>query len=259
MVANDLTPEAVKDPQTEIAFPDSVVSMFKGELGFPPDGFPADLTRKILKGRAPISGRAAAAMPAADLEAKRAEAQEACGREVNDNDLASYLMYPKVFRAFAEHERDHDDVSVLPTPVFFYGLKDHEEAAIEIEHGKTIVIALQGSAEVDEEGKVRVFFELNGQPRSLRVTKAGAAAAGAQRQQAEEGNALHIGAPMPGAISTVSVTPGQSVKKGDPLVSIEAMKMETMLRAERDLTVSAVHVKSGDAVAAKDLMLEVSY
>ncbi len=258
MVANDLSPEAVRDPGREIAFPDSVVSMFKGELGFPPDGFPKDLTKKILKGAAPIAGRAAASMPAADLEAKRAEAEQATSRKIDDNDLASYLMYPKVYRDYAEHEREYEDVSVLPTPTFFFGMKDREEIAVDIEQGKTMVIALQGRSEVDEEGQVRLFFELNGQSRPVRVPKAGIAASAKQRQKAQEGNAKHIGAPMPGSVVTVSVKPGQAVKKGDPLVSIEAMKMETMLRAERDCSIAQVHVKPGEAVTAKDLLIEVS-
>ncbi len=258
MVANDLSPEAVRDPQREIAFPDSVISMFKGELGFPPEGFPKELTGKILKGGTPIAGRAAAAMPPADLEAKRAEAEQACGRKVGDNDLASYLMYPKVFSDYAAHEREYDDVSVLPTPVFFFGMKDREEIGVEIEQGKTMVIALQGRTEADDEGQVRLFFELNGQSRPVRVPKAGLASAAAKRQKAQEGNAKHIGAPMPGAVVTVSVKVGQPVKKGDPLVSIEAMKMETMLRAERDATVAQVHVKPGDAVTAKDLLIELA-
>ena len=257
MVANDLTPEAVLDPNREVAFPDSVVSMFKGELGFPADGFPKKLTKKILKGAKPLKGRAGKFMPAADLEAQRAEGEKAVGRKLSDHDLASYLMYPKVFREFAEHLRDYDDVSVLPTSAFFYGLKDREEIMVDIARGKTLVIRVVGNAELDEEGHVRLFFELNGQSRVVRVPKAGVATSIKQRAKIEDGNVNHVGAPMPGGVVTVSVKTGQSVKKGDPLVSIEAMKMESMLRAERDAVVKAIHVKPGDAVAAKDLLLEL--
>ncbi|MEO6024371.1 MAG: pyruvate carboxylase subunit B, partial [Burkholderiales bacterium] len=256
MVANDLSPEAVLDPGREVAFPDSVVSMFKGELGFPADGFPKKLTKKILKGAKPLNGRAGKFMPAADLEAQRAEGEKAVGRKLSDHDLASYLMYPKVFREFAEHLRDYDDVSVLPTSAFFYGLKDREEIMVDIARGKTLVIRVVGNAELDEEGHVRLFFELNGQSRVVRVPKAGVATSIKQRAKIEDGNVNHVGAPMPGGVVTVSVKPGQAVKKGDPLVSIEAMKMESMLRAERDAVVKAIHVKPGDAVTAKDLLLE---
>ena len=257
MVANDLSAEAVLDPEREVAFPDSVVSMFKGELGFPPDGFPKALSKKILKGAKPLKGRAGKFMPPADLDATRAEAEKIVGHKITDRDLASYLMYPKVFSDYAAHLRDYEDVSVLPTSAFFYGLKDREEIAVDIARGKTLVIRLQGNAELDDEGHVRLFFELNGQSRVVRVPKAGVAITVKQKPKVEAGNASHVGAPMPGAIVTVSVKVGQPVKKGDPLVSIEAMKMESMLRAEQDAVIKAIHVKPGDAVAAKDLLLEL--
>ena len=256
MVANDLSGEAVLDPQGEVAFPDSVVSMFKGELGFPADGFPKALTKKILKGAKPLPGRAGKFMPPADLDAKRAEAGKIVGHKISDRDLASYLMYPKVYCDYAAHLRDYDDVSVLPSPAFFYGLKDREEIAVDIARGKTLVIRLQGNAELDDEGHARLFFELNGQSRVVRIPKAGMAVAAKQKLKVDPDNISQVGAPMPGAIVTVSVRVAQAVKKGDPLVSIEAMKMESMLRAERDAVVKAIHVKPGDAVAAKDLLLE---
>ena len=256
MVANDLSIEAILDPQREIAFPDSVVSMFKGELGFPAGGFPKALTKKILKDTKPLKGRAGKYLPAADLNAKRAEAEKIVGHKIADRDLASYLMYPKVYCDYAAHVREFDDVSVLPTSAFFYGLKDREEIAVDIARGKTLVIRLQGNAELDDEGHARLFFELNGQSRVVRVAKAGIAVTSKQKPKADPTNAAHVGAPMPGAIVTVSIKVGQSVKKGDPLISIEAMKMESMLRAERDGIVKAVYVKSGDAIAAKDLLLE---
>jgi pyruvate carboxylase len=255
MVANDLTPEQVRDPQREVAFPDSVVSLMKGELGYPPDGFPVDLQKKVLRGEKPLPGRAGDFLPAVDLEAKRAEAEAAVGRKVSDTDLASYLMYPKVFRDYAAHRSHYGDVSVLPTPAFFYGLSEREEIAVEIDRGKTLIVSQQGMSGPDEEGHVKVAFELNGQPRTARIAKAGMAAA-KRHPRAEEGNPKHVGAPMPGTVVTVAVQPGQKVGKGDPLVSIEAMKMESMLAAESDGVVAAIHVKPGEPVNAKDLLLE---
>ncbi|MBI4755042.1 MAG: pyruvate carboxylase [Betaproteobacteria bacterium] len=255
MVANGLTPEDVRDPAREIAFPDSVISLMRGELGFPPDGFPAWLQNKVLKGGPPLAGRAGDWLPAVDLEAKRAEAEAATGRRIGDTDLASYLMYPKVFKDYAAHRGHYGDVSKLPTPAFFYGLQVGEEITVDLERGKNLIVSQQGMAGPDEEGHVKVFFELNGQSRLIRVARAGLAAVRA-RPQAEDGNPKHVGAPMPGAIVTVAVHAGQKVAKGDPLVSIEAMKMETMLTAERDATVHAIHVRHGERVNAKDLLLE---
>ncbi len=256
MVANDLKPSDVTDPSREIAFPESVVSLFRGELGFPPDGFPAELSRKVLKAEPPAPYRPGDSLPAVDLEAARREAEKAVGHQISDTDLASYLMYPKVFREFADYQRRFGDVSVIPTAAFFYGMGEREEVAIDIDAGKTLVIRMQGSAPSEEEGVVKMFFELNGQPRTMRIEKAGAKPAH-RRAQADPANPSHVPAPMPGMVVTVSVKPGQVVKAGDPLVSIEAMKMETQLRVDRDGTVRAVHVKSGDTIAAHDLLLEI--
>jgi pyruvate carboxylase len=255
MVAHGLTPEDVKNPTREIAFPDSVISLMKGELGFPADGFPAELQKKVLKGEKPMAGRAGDFLPPVELEAKRAEAEKATGHKIDDNDLASYLMYPKVFKDYATHRAHYSDVSLLPTPAFFYGLQPNEEITVDLERGKNLIISQQGTAGPDEEGMVKVFFELNGQSRVIRVPKAGLANVKA-KPQAEDGNPKHVGAPMPGTIATVAAHVGQKVVKGDPLVSIEAMKMETMLTAERDGTVHAVHARHGEAVNAKDLLIE---
>ena len=254
MVANDLTPADVADPDKEIAFPESVISLFKGELGFPPDGFPKALEKKVLKGGKPLEGRYGANVPPVDLEQARAAAEKAADRKLSDQELASYLMYPKVFTEYAQHRRAHGDVSVLPTDVFFEGLKEGQEISVSIDQGKTLVIRLLGRTEVEDEGQSKLFFELNGQPRMVRVQHAGVVST-ITHPKAQEGNAAHVGAPMPGMVVTVAVKPGQKVAKGDPLVSIEAMKMETMIRAEVDGVVKDVHVKPGMVVAAKDLLL----
>ncbi|OWW20384.1 pyruvate carboxylase [Noviherbaspirillum denitrificans] len=252
MVANDLAPEEVADPDKEVAFPESVVSLFKGELGFPADGFPKELERKVLKGGQPLPGRPGAFIPAVDLDVARADAERTIGRAVSDQELASWLMYPKVFREFAEHTRLYGDVSVLPTPVFFHGLADNQEVAVDIDKGKTLLIRLQARAEA--EGQAKLFFELNGQPRLVRIDRAGQAKA-QQGRRAEDGNGSHVGAPMPGMIVTVAAKVGQKVAKGDPLLSLEAMKMETVIRAEREAVVREVFVKPGAVVASKDLLI----
>ena len=259
MVANDLKPQDVSNPARDIAFPESVISLFKGELGFPPDGFPKDLEKKVLRGESPMTGRAGDHLAPVDLEARRKEAEHAIGRPLTDADLASYLMYPKVFKDYAAHRREFSDVALLPTSPFFYGLLDREEIAIDIDKGKTLVVRQTGRSDtVDEEGKIKVFFELNGQPRTVRVPKAGLVGTGRAKPKAEEGNPKHVGAPMPGMVVTVAVTTGQKVSKGDPLLSMEAMKMETMLSADRDATIQAVHVRPGETINAKDLLIELS-
>jgi len=257
MVANDLRSTDVMDPSREIAFPESVVSLMRGELGFPPEGFPDVLQKRVLKGEAPLVGRPGEHLPPVDLDAARADFEHKVGHKLNDRDLASGLMYPKVYRDFAEHHRMYGDVSIVPTPVFFQGMRDQEEIAVDIDRGKTLLIRLQGRTESEEEGEVKLFFELNGQPRIVRVARAGAQRR-ETRPQAEDGNTRHIGAPMPGMVVTVPVRPGQKVARGDPLVSIEAMKMEMVIRAEQDATIAATHVKPGAVVAARDLLIELT-
>ncbi|HTY98228.1 MAG TPA: pyruvate carboxylase, partial [Rhodocyclaceae bacterium] len=207
MVANDLTPADIEDPTRDVAFPESVVSLFKGELGRPPEGFPQALSDKILQGKKPMTDRPGKNLPAVDLEAERAKAEKVAGRLVHDRDLASYLMYPKVFAEYAAHHRHYGDVELLPTPVFFYGLKPGDELAVDIDPGKSLLVRLQGAADVvDDEGEgTKLFFELNGQPRTMRIAKAGPGGVRRERPKIEEGNPDHVGAPMPGSVVTVSV------------------------------------------------------
>jgi pyruvate carboxylase len=258
MVTSGLTAADVIDPQRDIAFPESVVSLFRGELGQPPGGFPGELQRKVLKGVEPMTARPGAVLPPLDLDQARATAQQKMGRVVTDYQLASYLMYPKVFLEFFADYLSFGDVSTLPTRVFFYGLEPGQEVAADIERGKTLIVRFVAVSEADEEGKRKVFFELNGQPRSVRIPDRSKAIAKPARPKAESGNINHVGAPMPGTIGSVRVAAGAKVARGDILLVIEAMKMETSLRAERDATVAEVLTRQGDAVDAKDLLLVLS-
>ncbi|MEC5290368.1 pyruvate carboxylase [Aurantimonas sp. C2-6-R+9] len=256
MVSQDLAVADVLDPAKDLAFPDSVVAMMRGDLGQPPSGWPADIQAKVLKGETPITVRPGSLLGEADLDAERATIETKLERPVSDPEFASYLMYPKVFADFAAIQELYGPVSMLPTPSYFYGMDQEEEVLVDIERGKTLVIRCLGFGETDEKGMRTVFFELNGQPRRVKVPdRAHGASGAAVRPKAEIGNANHVGAPMPGVVSTLAVAPGQAVKAGDVLLSIEAMKMETALHAERDGTVEAVHVTAGAQIDAKDLLV----
>ncbi|PDT06345.1 pyruvate carboxylase [Rhizobium chutanense] len=256
MVSQDLTVADVVSPEREVSFPESVVSMLKGDLGQPPSGWPEALQKKALKGDKPYTVRPGSLLKEADLDAERKVIETKLEREVSDFEFASYLMYPKVFTDFALASDTYGPVSVLPTPAYFYGLADGEELFADIERGKTLVIVNQAMSATDSQGMVTIFFELNGQPRRIKVPdRAHGATGAAVRRKAEPGNAVHVGAPMPGVISRVFVSPGQAVSAGDVLVSIEAMKMETALHAEKDGTISEVLVRAGDQIDAKDLLV----
>jgi len=257
MVTSGLSAEDVVNPEKEIAFPESVVSLFRGEIGRPVGGFPPALQAKVLKGEAPLDRRPGELLDAVDFDAQRAELERRVERKVSEQELCSYILYPTVFEAFAKHRRSYGDVGVLPTPVYFYGLKPHEEIEVSLERGKTLIIRLLGVSDVDTRGQRRVFFELNGQPRTVEVNDNAAAQTVKRHPRAEPDNVKHIAAPMPGRIVSVAVGAGQSIERGDVLLSIEAMKMETMLRAEQDGKVKSVIATVGMTVDAHDLLLEL--
>ena len=257
MVSQGLTRTQVEDPDIEVAFPDSVVDMMKGNLGQPPGGWPEAIQRKVLKGEVPLTDRPGRHMAPVDLEAVRAELEKKLdGRKVDDEDLNGYLMYPKVFLDYMGRNRTYGPVRTLPTRTFFYGMQPGEEIAVEIDPGKTLEIRLQTVGETHEDGDVRVFFELNGQPRTIRVPNRKAQATASRRPKAEAGNPAHVGAPMPGVVASVAVVAGKPVKAGDLLLTIEAMKMETGIHADHDGEVKAVHVAPGAQIDAKDLLVE---
>ena len=258
MVAQNLSRDDVENPKTDVAFPESVVDMLRGNLGQPPGGFPKHLVKKALKGEKPNLDRPGKNLEPIDLEKTRQELSDKLdGMKIDDEDLNGYLMYPKVFLDYMERHLTYGPVRTLPTKTFFYGMNSGDEISLEIDPGKTLEIRMQAIGETDENGEVKVFFELNGQPRVIRVPNRLVTSETTLRPKADPSNSNHIGAPMPGVISTVSVNEGQTVKKGDLLLTIEAMKMETGIHVERDAKIKAVHVKPATQIDAKDLIIEL--
>jgi pyruvate carboxylase len=256
MLANNLTPADVIEGPRELAFPESVVEFFEGKLGQPPGGFPEKLQKRILRGRTPLTQRMGELLPPVNLEDVRAELETKFQRN-SDRDLLSYLMYPRVFADFVEHQRRYSDTSMLPTPTFFYGTEKGDEVSIEIDPGKTLIIKFQTIGDPHPDGKRLVFFELNGQPREVLVLdrKLVGQAGVAGRAKAEVGNPLHVAAPMPGSVVNVTVASGEKVEEGQKLLTMEAMKMETTIYAERSGTIAEVLVRTGMQVEGGDLLL----
>jgi pyruvate carboxylase len=258
MVAQGLTRAQVEDPAVDVAFPDSVVDMLRGNLGQPHGGWPEGILNKVLKGEAPLTERPGKTLAPIDLEATRAQLiAELNGYAVDNEDLNAYLMYPKVFLDYMGRHRIYGPVRALPTKTFFYGMEPGEEITAEIDPGKQLEIRLQAVGETTEDGEAKVFFELNGQPRVVRIANRLIKAKTAARPKAQEGNPAHVGAPMPGSVASVAVSVGQKIRAGDMLLTIEAMKMETGLHADREATVKAIHVHAGSQIDAKDLLIEL--
>jgi pyruvate carboxylase len=256
MIANNITPAMVLDPNREIAFPESVVEFFEGKLGQPPGGFPPALQARILRGRKPLTDRPGATLPPADFDLARRELEGKLHRAPSPTDVISYLLYPKVFAEYAEAEARYSDLSVLPTRAFFFGLTKGEEVNIEIESGKTLIIKFLTVGEPQPDGRRTVYFELNGQPREVAVAdKALGAGAVKARPKAEPGNAKHVAAPMPGSVVAVAVAVGDEIAAGQKLLALEAMKMETTLYADRPGKVAEVLVSPGSQVEGGDLVI----
>jgi pyruvate carboxylase len=255
LVANNLTTADVLEGRRELAFPESVVEFFEGRLGQQPGGFPEAVQKRVLRGRKPLEGRPGATLPPADFAAARAQLEKQLHRPVSDRELLAYLLYPRVFPDYTAHRRRYSDTSVLPTPVFFYGMEPGEEISVEIEQGKTLIVKFQTVGDAHPDGKRLVFFELNGQPREVLVVDRSLSGEAQKHPKAEAGNPRHVGAPMPGLVVTVTAAPGEEVAKGQKLLTLEAMKMETTLYAEQAGRVAEVLVRPGTQVEAGDLLL----
>ncbi|UJS18708.1 MAG: pyruvate carboxylase [Candidatus Jettenia sp.] len=255
LVTNDLKAQDIVKNNREISFPTSVVEFFEGRLGQPTGGFPKEVQYRILRGAPAFTERPGANLPPVNLDEIKEEVEDRLSRPITNEELMSYLMYPDVFIQYAEHRKKYDDVSVIPTDVFFYGLPMNEEVAIDIEEGKTLIFKLVAISPSNVEGNCTVFFELNGQPREVVIANRKAAASVTKRPQTEEGNTKHVGAPMPGMIVTIKVAAGDKVAKNDPLLIMEAMKMEATIYAEHDGEIGQVLVKKRDCVEARDLLI----
>jgi len=238
-------------------FPASVVDMLAGGLGQPPGGWPKRLQQVVLGSRRPRRGRPGAGLPPVDLEKERAALREKHRQEITDADLYGALMYPEVYAEFARFRHTYDDVTMLPTGAFFYGLRPGEEIAVDIEPGKTLFIKLVHVGEADPDGYRTVLFELNGRPRETLVFDRSTHPKAKPRAQADPADPRQIGAPIPGMVSTLAASVGARVARGDRLLTLEAMKMQTSVYAPAGGVVAELAVQVGDSVQAKDLLLRL--
>ncbi len=243
-------------PDHQLTLPNSVADMFMGSLGQPEGGWPPKLQSIVLRGREPFSGRPGAQMPPTDLAQAREQVVKQAG-SANSTDLMSYLMYPDVFAKFAQARAQYGELEVLPTPQFFYGLAERSEVTIELEPGKALIIRLLTVGEARADGMRTVFFELNGQPREVEVRDKSIKQEVPSKRKADPANPGEVGAPIPGAVTMLHISPGEKVKKGDRLLVIEAMKMQTTLYAPVAGEVKEIAVKPRDSVESRDLLLVI--
>jgi pyruvate carboxylase len=259
MVANDLSPDDVMRKGDTLAFPESVQQFFAGEIGQPEGGFPKELQRIILKGKEPLTDRPGKHLAPIDFTAEFRRFRELFGEDVQFTDFLSYKFYPKVFEEYRKFRGQFGDVSVVPTPIFFYGMKQGEDTTIEIARGKTLLIRLLSIGPADDKGNRTVFFKLNGQTRAIEIHDRAVKVERVENRKAEKDNDQHVGAPLQGMLSKLMIKPGDAVRKAQPLFVIEAMKMETTISALADGKVKNVVLQDGALVNTGDLVLELAY
>jgi pyruvate carboxylase len=255
MVANQMSADDVMTGKRELAYPGSVLDLVGGMMGQPPGGFPENVKKNILKNNPEVLERPGETLPPVDFDAIAQQLKPKLGRDATLRDSVTSALYPKVFDEFVSHVRSYGDVSLLPSPIFFFGPAIGEEFSIDIEPGKRLIVKFLAVGEPRPNGTRVVYFELNGQPREIEVLDKSIENKEAKRIKADAADPTHIAAGMPGMVIGVAVSVGTKVKKGQKLLALEAMKMETSIAADRDGEITQLYVHSGSQVEAGDLLL----
>jgi len=260
LLANELKPADLLELEVhhDLALPNSVVEMFSGALGVPPGGWPRKLQRIILRGAAPLKGLPSANLAPADFEREQAELERKVNHPVQRDALLSYLLYPEVYLKFNAFRQAYSDVSVLPTPAFFYGLKPAQEITIEIESGKTMIVKFLTISDAHPDGTRTLFFELNGQPREVNVRDRALRVQERTHPKANPEEPGQVGAPTAGLVSSIAVHLHHPVERGAKLLTLEAMKMQSNIYAPIAGKVSKLLVTPGQHVEAKDLLVVIA-
>jgi pyruvate carboxylase len=258
LVQNNFTAEDVIKKGEQLNFPESVVDMMRGNLGHPPGGFPPDVERAILKSEDPARVRPGELIPPADFESTARQLEKQLGHSVSNQDVISAFLYPGVFEEFDRHRALYSDTSLVPTPAFFYGMQPGDEITVEIEAGKTLLIKLFAIGDIEPDGTRPLLFELNGQPRPVRIPDKSAPITSQSKPKADTGNPQEVGAPLSGKIVRFFVKEGDRVSRDQSLVVIEAMKMQTNIKSPQEGIVEKIFASNGESIEAGDLILRLT-
>ena len=260
LVNHDMTMEQFSrlTPDHSLTLPTSVIEMFMGSLGEPDGGWPRKLQKIILRGAKPVRGRPGTRLPKVDFAETAIAVEKKIGRHPSHCEVLSYLMYPDVFVKYAHNHQSWGDIDMLPTPQFYYGMERAAEVNVELEPGKTLIVKFLTVGEPHPDGTRTVFFELNGQPREVTIRDRKLEVKAPVRPKADPAQPGQIGAPIPGVVSTVAVELNQKIQKGDRLLVMEAMKMQSTVYSPVSGIAKQVLVKSGQHVESKDLLLVIA-
>jgi pyruvate carboxylase len=258
MTSNNLTAKDVMEKGMQLSFPESVIELFRGDIGQPEGGFPEDLQKIILKNIKPFTNLPNEHLKPIDFEAEWKSFKEKYDTKYYDElDLLSYLFYPKVFEEYYQARAEFGNLMYFPTLPFFYGLKENEETMIGIDKGKTLIIKYLHKTTPDKEGICKVAFELNGQTRVLRVKDKKFQTTRIANRKASRNQENEIATPLQGRIAEVFVKAGDSIKPNQPLFVIEAMKMESTITASKACKIQEIVLGKGQMVEQDDLVLVV--
>ena len=261
MVQNKLSKKDVEEKASTLNFPTSVVQFFQGYLGVPePWGFPEPLRSAVVKNNPTLKGRPGASLKPFDFETTKQELAKKYGKErAEDHDVLSYALYPQVFDNWKEFENENGEVTHLPTRAFLEPMRVDDEIEVQVSPSKTLYIRYKGLTDVMKNGKREVYFEVNGQPRTVVIEDKKAEKTIVRREQAQKGNPKQVGSPMTGAVVDVKVEEGKKINAGDPVCILSAAKMETIVTAPRSGTLKRVIVKKGERLTTGDLLIEISF
>ena len=255
LTANDFTAAEVLEKSETMAFPESVINFFKGDLGQPYQGFPKDVQKSILKNIKPYTNRPNAHLAPVDFENELPKFQKKFPLKSETKDFISYKLYPKVFKEFYDHFELYEDVSNIPTKAFFYGLNPGEEVLVEFEPGKVIIVELSYISNANNEGNRTVYFKLNGQTRAVVIKDKTVKSTKKAHVKASESN--QIGAPLQGKLVDLKVKKGDMVTLDQPLFVLEAMKMESSVLSHLNGKVKKIHLSEGTMVMQNDMIIEL--
>ncbi len=227
--------------------PDSVVNFMAGELGDLPGGWPEPFRTKVLAGRE-------VKLSQTELTADESGALD--GDSATRRAMLNRLLFPAPTRAFREVRETYGDLSMLDTADYLYGMVPGAEHVVELERGVQLFFGLEAIGEVDDKGMRTVMTTLNGQLRPVFVRDRSVEVTSRQAEKADTSKPGQVAAPFSGVV-TLKAEVGDTVTAGQPVASIEAMKMEAAITAPVDGTIERLAIGETAPVEAGDLLLVV--
>ena len=244
----------VLSPRRYDAITNEVKKYLQGWYGQAPGQVNAELRRKAVGGEDLIDQRPADLIPSELQELK----DQIGGLAQCDEDVLTYAMFPDQAKTYLQqrHDGNLQPEPLEPRPVNNAGGKVATRFKITV-HGESYDIDVTGANPVSETER-RFYMTVDGIPEEIQLESTGPEAQfqskGKRRNASHDG---HVTTTMPGNIVDVLVSEGDKVVAGDPVLIIEAMKMETEIKATTAGTINAIHIAKGDRVVPNEVLIEI--